>query len=118
MEAWPNAWPDEHNLRFPTRPLHSAPEEYRKETSLSCMTRVATEARSHETAVWTSRHMRAERRYRPPLGRGLRRPQLRRVKKTFIGRYYQLLAGHAATGSHLLRIKRTDTSECWWCASG
>ena len=25
---------------------------------------------------------------------------------------------HPETRSHLLRIKKTDTSECWWCASG
>ena len=33
--------------------------------------------------------------YRTPSGRGLRRPQLRRVRKTLAGRYYQLLPGHA-----------------------
>ena len=88
------------------------------ETSLLHMTRVATEARSREAAEWISRHVRPERRYRPPLGRGLRWPQLRRVRKTLAGRYYRLLSGHAATGTHRLRSGMTDTSECWWCASG
>lgn len=32
------------------------------------------------------------------LGAGLRRPQLRRVKKTLAGRYYQLLSDHAVAG--------------------
>ena len=68
-------------------------EGYRKETSLSHMTRVATEARSRETAEWITGRVRAERRHRSPSGRGLHRPQLRRVRKTLAGRYYQLLAG-------------------------
>ena len=81
------------------------------------MTRVATEARSRETADWIREHVRPERKYRPPPGRGLR-PQLRRVRKTLAGRYYQLLSGHAATGTHRLQFGMTDTSECWWCTSG
>ena len=99
-------------------PLEETPEGYRDEASLSHMTRTATETRSRETAEWISRYVGAERRYRPPSGRGLRRPQLRQVKNTLAGRYYQLLSGHAATRPHLLRIKKTDTSECWRCASG
>ena len=43
---------------------------------------------------------------------------MRRVKKTLAGRYYQLLSGHAETGAHRRRFGRTDTAECWWCASG
>ena len=37
---------------------------------------------------------------------------------TLAGRYYQLLSGHAATGTYRLRFGMTGTSECWWCASG
>ena len=62
--------------------------------------------------------MRPERRHRPPAGRGFRRLQLRRVRETLAGRYYQLLSGHAATGTHRLRFRVTDTSEYRWCASG
>ena len=94
------------------------PERYTDETSLSHMTRVVTQVRSHEAAEWISRHVRPERRYRPPSGRGLRRPQPRQVRKTLAGRYCQLLSGHAATGAHRLRFGMTDTSECWWCAGG
>ena len=43
---------------------------------------------------------------------------MRRVRKTLAGRYYQLLSGHAETGTHRRRFGRTDTAECWWCASG
>ena len=42
------------------------PEGYINETSLSHLTRVATEARSHGAAEWISGHFRPERRYRPP----------------------------------------------------
>ena len=72
--------------------VEELPEGYANETSLSHM-RVATEARSRETAEWISAHVRPERRYRPPSGRGLLRPRLRRVRKTLAGRYYQLLSG-------------------------
>ena len=93
-------------------------EGYAAETSLAHMTRVVTEARSKETAEWIRGHVRPERRYRPPPRRGARRPQLRRARKTLAGRYYQLLSGHAETGTHRFRFGRADTPECWWCASG
>ena len=81
------------------------------------MTRVATETRSRATTDWITEHVRPGRRYRPP-GKGVRRTQLRRVKKTLAGRYYQLLSGHAETGTHRHRFGRTDTPACWWRASG
>ena len=68
-------------------PVEAIPEGYAGETSLSYMTRVTTEARSKETAEWIAGHVRPQRRYRPPSGRGLKRPQLRRVRKTLVGRY-------------------------------
>ena len=88
------------------------PDGYRDEAPLSHMSRVAIEARSRETAEWISEHVRAERRYGPLPGRGLRRPQLRRVRKTLAGLYYHLLSGHARMGSHFQRIGKMDTSEC------
>ena len=99
-------------------PGEAIPEGYAGETSLSHMTTVATEARSKETAEWIRTHVRPERRYRPLTGRGLRRPPLRRAGGTLAGRYYQLLSGHAATGTYRERFGRSDTSECWWCTSG
>ena len=93
-------------------------EGYAEETSLAHMTRVATEARSRATTDWITGHVRSGRRYRPPPGKGDRRTQLRRVKKTLAGRYYQLLSGHAETGTHRHRFGRADTPACWWCASG
>ena len=98
--------------------VEDIPEGYAAETSLSHMKRVATEARSRETAKWIAAHVSPERRYRPPPGRGLRRPQLRRVRKTLAGHYYQLLSGHAATGTYRRRFGRASTDECWWCTSG
>ena len=94
-----------------TAPSEETPEGYNDETSLSHMTRAAIEAKSRGTAEWISGHVGAGRRYRSPSGRGLRRPQLRRIKKSLAGRSYQLLSGHAVTGSHLRRIKKTDTAE-------
>jgi hypothetical protein len=79
-------------------PVEAIPEGYAAETSLSHMTRVATEARSKETREWITAHVRPERRYRPPPGRGLRRPPLRRARKTLAGRYYQLLIGACGDG--------------------
>ena len=61
--------------------VEAIPEGYAAETSLSHMTRVSTEARSKETAEWITAHVRPEGRYRPPPGRGLRRPPLRRQER-------------------------------------
>ena len=69
-------------------PGEEVPAGFGRETPLSYMTRPATEARSRETADWISAHFRPERRYRRFPGRGLRQPQLRRVRKTLAGRYY------------------------------
>ena len=46
------------------------PDELLAEASLSHMSRSTTEARSHATAEWIASHVRPERRYRPPPGRG------------------------------------------------
>ena len=69
-------------------PGEEVPAGFGRETPLSYMTRPATEARARETADWISAHFRPERRYRRFPGRGLRQPQLRRVRKTLAGRYY------------------------------
>ena len=62
-------------------------------------------------------HVRAERRYHPPGGSGLRRRLLRRVRKSTAQRYYQLLPGNAAIGSLHDRMagpQRLESDECWW----
>ena len=82
------------------------------------MTRVATEARPKTTTDWITAHVRPGRRYRPPPGGGVGRARLRRVGGTPAGRYYQLLPGHAETGTHRRRFGRTDSPACWRCASG
>ena len=79
----------------------AAPDEYRWETSLSHMSRVATETRSHTTVDGISSRVGPERRYCPPPERGFRRQQLRRMRKSVDGRYYQLLSGHVAIGPYL-----------------
>ena len=102
-----------------TEPTDEAEDDYRWETSLSHMSRVATEARSRMTAEWIRSHIGPERRYRPPSGRGLRRKQLRRVRKSVAGRYYQLLSSHAAIDPYLRdKVKGSDSDRCWWCGGG
>ena len=60
------------------RPGSAVPDDYRWETSLSHMTRVATEARSRTTTQWIAGRIGDPRReYRPSPGRGLRRRLLR-----------------------------------------
>ena len=59
-------------------------EGYAEETSLTHMTRVATETRSKTTTDWITEHVRPRRRYRPLPGKSVRRTQLRRVKKTLL----------------------------------
>ena len=93
-------------------PREELPEGYAEETSLVHMTRVATETRPRETTERITAHVRPRRRYRPPPGNGVRRTQLRRVRKTLAGRYYRLLSGHTETGTHRFRFERTDTPEC------
>ena len=51
-----------------TEPDSADPDEYRWESSLSHMTRVAAEARSHSAAQWISDHVGPQRKYRPPAG--------------------------------------------------
>jgi ribonuclease HI len=36
-------------------------------------------------------------------------------KKSVTTRYLQLKSGHAVTGVHLLKIKRAQDTQCWWC---
>jgi hypothetical protein len=36
-------------------------------------------------------------------------------KKAVTARYLQLKSGHAVTGVHLLRTKRVQDAQCWWC---
>ena len=97
-----------------------AANELRWETSLSHMTRAATEARTRATAEWVEERIGDPRkRNRPPRGRGLRLRPLRRVPKSIAGRYYQLLSGHAAIDPYLKeRIHRVTDDKRWWCGGG
>ena len=52
----------------------------------------------------------------PP--RGKLREGLARTRKELMGRFYQLLSGHAATAKHLRRVGQSPTDRCWWCGSG
>lgn len=79
------------------------------------MTKFTTEARPRTTTKWIANHVRKERGCRPPVGSGLRRRQLRCVRKEVASRSYQLLSGHALIGSYLRdKIHNTDNNECWW----
>ena len=78
------------------------------------MSRTAAKARSRASAEWIADHVRPERRYSPPPGRGLRRQHLRSTRKELTGRYYQFLSGRGAFGSYLKdRSKKTDSDTCW-----
>ena len=98
------------------RPDSMVLDELRWETSLSHMTRVATEARSRRTKQWILEHLGDPRRkYRPPLGKGVKRRLLRRTPKRITGRYYQLLSGHvhAAIRPYLKdKIHKVDDDRC------
>ena len=102
------------------QPDSDVPDEYRWETSLSHMTRMATEGRSRTAAQWIADRLgNPRRKYRPPPGRGLRRRLLRKTPKSVAGRYYQLLPGHAAIGPYLKdRIGRATDDKCWWYGGG
>ena len=85
----------------------------RSATSMSHMTRVATETRSRTARVGP------ERKCRPLPGKGLGRRQLRRTRKTVAGRYFWLLLEDAAIGPYLKdKIRKTDSDKCWWCRGG
>ena len=98
------------------RPDSAVPDELRRETSLSHITRVATEARARRMKQWISERLGDPRRkHRPPPGKGVRRKLLRRAPKHIAGRYYQLLSGHAAIGPYL--EDKVDDDRCW-CGGG
>ena len=66
----------------------NVPNEHRWETSLSHMSRVATETKAKTTEESISAHARVGRGYRPPRGKGVRRKQPRRARKSLAGRCY------------------------------
>ena len=94
----------------------------RWQTSLPHLSRRSSERRARETGQWVASHVRPERRHHPPGGPGQRRRALRKVRKSLVGRYYQLLSGHAAVGSFLYERMtgpfHRESSECRWCGSG
>ena len=96
------------------------PDAVRWETSLSHMLRAATEARTRKMSQWVAERLGDPgRKYKSPLGKGLRRKLLRRTPKHIAGRYFQLLSGHAAIGPYLRdKIYRADSDLCWWCGGG
>ena len=99
------------------RPDSAVPDELRWETSLSHMTRAATEGRSRRVSQWIAEHLGSpSRRYRVPPGRGVRHKHLRRAPKQIAS---QLLSDHAAIGPYLKdKIRKTDDDRCWWCGEG
>ena len=100
----------------------SIPGNLRWEASLSHLGRAAMEARTRATAQWASSRVRPEQRHRSPVGPGLRKKALRRVRKSLASRYYQLLSGHAAIGSFphekVAGPLRRESSERRRCSCG
>ena len=66
-------------------------------SNLSHMTRAASETKSLTAAQWIVSHVNPGRNYRPHRGKGDKRKQLGRARKSVAGRYYQLISGQAAT---------------------
>lgn len=79
----------------------NVPNERRWETTLSHMSRAATETKAKTTEEWISAYVKVGRGYRPPSGKAVRRKQLRREKRSLAERYYWLLSGHLAIASFL-----------------
>ena len=96
----------------------ATPRELIDEATLSDMTHTATKARSRATAEWIKEIVHAERRYRPPPGRGLRHQHLRNTRKELASRFHQFLSGHANIGSYLHRAGTINDDRCWHCNTG
>ena len=71
-------------------PCHddATPRELLDGTTLSYMNRTATEAGSRASAEWIRDNVRAERRYRPPSGRGPRHQHLHSTRRELAERFY------------------------------
>ena len=77
------------------------------------MTRMAAEARSAGVRKWIVDRVGRRRRYKPPKGQKLRKEH-RHERKALVGRYYQLLSGHAATGDYLCnKTHKLQADRCW-----
>ena len=86
-----------------------------RQASLSHLTRAAAEARTQSMRAWITSHVRASRRYRPPRGAKIYL-EPRKERKELVGRFYQLLSGHASIGAYLAGKAHTiKPSECCWC---
>ena len=96
---------------------YNVPDNYRLETSLAHMSRVASERQRIMAMDWMKdRFGNPARKYQPPKGKGLRRKLLRQTPKLIASRYYQLLSGHAAIGQYLKdRIHKIKDDKCGWC---
>ena len=101
---------------------YGIPDRVRWQASLPHLSRRVTERWSEDTSRWIRDHVRPERHYVTPGGPGFRKRAMRRVRKPVAQRYYQLLPGHAATGSFLqdrmTGPQRLEAEECWWCSCG
>ena len=102
------------------RPESEVADELRWQTNITHITRIATENKTQKTKQWISEHLGdPKRKYRVPLGKGVRRQILRHTPKHIAVRYYQLLSGHAAIGTYLKdKIRKIDSDNCWWCGGG
>ena len=100
-----------------THPEYNIPDNYRLETSLAHMSRVASEKQRAMAKNWMKdRFGNPVRKYQPPKGKGLRQKLLRQTPKSIASRYYQLLSGHAAIGQYLKdRIHKIVDDKCGWC---
>lgn len=86
--------------------------------SLAHLATKTTETGALATGDWFASHVRSCRQYTPPKSSNIR-PALRKEGKELTGHYYQLLAGHAATGACMANIiGKISSSQCSLCGSG
>jgi hypothetical protein len=86
-------------------------------TPLAHINRHASETQSRITKEWIQDRLKRSRSYTPKTKWGIR-AALKKIPKRKAAVFIQLASGHALIGTHLVRIKKTESNACWWCDSG
>jgi hypothetical protein len=86
-------------------------------TPLAHINRHASETQSRITKEWIQDRLKRSRSYTPKTKWGIR-AALKKIPKRKAAVFIQLASGHALIGTHLVRIKKTESNACWWRDSG
>jgi hypothetical protein len=84
---------------------------------LAHINRLATETQSRITKEWIEAKLSTSQSYKPKKKWGIRKA-LQDIPKRKAAVFLQPASGHALIGTHLTRIKKTESNTCWWCGSG